>query len=57
MGLKWLVFKIGPLYLVGMWFNEDRIANTMKTHVYKRLGYVFEYYQLIDIIGKINVFR
>ena len=33
MGLKWLVFLIGPLDLIGMWFSEDQRANTIKTHV------------------------
>ena len=32
-GLKWLVFYIGPLDLIGMWFSEDQRANIIKTHV------------------------
>ena len=30
---KWFIFLIGPLYLIGMWFNEDQRANIIKTHV------------------------
>ena len=30
MGLKWLVFLIGPLHLIGMGFNEDQRANIIK---------------------------
>ena len=33
MGLKWLVFFIGPLDLIGMWFGENQIASIIKTHV------------------------
>ena len=33
MGLKWLIFLIGPLDLIGMWFGEDQRANILKTHV------------------------
>ena len=43
MGLKWHLFLIGPLYLIGMWFGEDERASTIKTHVSKRLDYVFKY--------------
>ena len=32
-GVIWILFLIGPLDLVGMWFCEDERANTMKTHV------------------------
>ena len=31
MGLKWLVFLIGPLYLIDMRFGEDQRANIIKT--------------------------
>ena len=31
MGLKWLVFLIGPMYLIGMWLSEDQRANIIKT--------------------------
>ena len=37
MGLKWLLFLIGPLDLIGMWFNDDQKVNIIKTHVQKRL--------------------
>ena len=30
MGLKWLAFLIGPLYLVGMWFGEYQRANIIR---------------------------
>ena len=43
MGLKWLIFLIGPLYLINTWFNEDQRANIIKTHVLKSLDYVFKY--------------
>jgi hypothetical protein len=33
MGLKWLVFLIKPMYLIGMWFGEDQSENTLKTRV------------------------
>ena len=38
MGLKWLVFLIKPLDLVGMWFGEDQRANITKTHTLKEIG-------------------
>ena len=31
--LKWLVFVIGPLDLIGMWFSEDERVSIIKTHV------------------------
>ena len=31
MGLKWLVFLIGPIDLIVMWFGEDQRANVRKT--------------------------
>ena len=33
MGLKWLLFLIGPLDLIGIWFREDQRANITKTRV------------------------
>ena len=30
---KWLVFLIGPLYLIGVLFHNDPRANNIKTHV------------------------
>ena len=33
MGLKWLIFLIGPLGLSGMWFRENERANIIKTHM------------------------
>ena len=35
MGLKWLVFLIEPLVLIGMWFGEDQ-EQTLKWHMFKR---------------------
>ena len=32
-GLRWLIFLIGPLYSIGMWFSEDQRANIKKTNV------------------------
>jgi hypothetical protein len=33
MGLKWLLFLMGPLDLIGMWFCVDQRPNITKTHV------------------------
>ena len=33
MGLKWLLFLIGPLDLIGIWFREDQRTNITKTRV------------------------
>ena len=30
---KWLIFVIGPLDLIGMWFGEDERASIIKRHV------------------------
>ena len=38
MGLKWLVFLIRPLYLIGMWLGEDQRANIIKTTFLKEIG-------------------
>ena len=35
MGLKWLVFLIKTLYVIGMWFSEDQRASIIKTLVQK----------------------
>ena len=43
-GVIWLLLPIRPLCLIGMWFDEDQRANTIKTQVWKRLDNVFEYY-------------
>ena len=33
-GVIWFLFLIGPLHLIGsMWFGEDQIVITIKTHV------------------------
>ena len=37
MGLKWLVFYIGPLDLIGMWFGEDQRANIVNTTCLKEI--------------------
>ena len=54
MGLMWLVFLIGPLYLIGMWFNEDQRANIIKIHAQKRLDCVFKYYKLRTLHSIVN---
>ena len=43
MGLKWLVFSIKPLCLIGIWFGDDQRADIIKTHVAERSDYVFKY--------------
>ena len=43
MGLKWLVFLIGPIDLIGMWFGEDQRENVIKTQCLKELDFVFKY--------------
>ena len=43
MGLKQLVFLIGPLYLIGMWFGEDQRTKIIRTLCFKRLDCVFKY--------------
>jgi hypothetical protein len=43
MGVIWFLFLINPLYLISMWLSEDHRANTIKTHVEKRLDYIYEY--------------
>jgi hypothetical protein len=35
--IKWLIFLMRLLDLIGMWFGEDQRANIIKTHVKKRL--------------------
>ena len=42
-GVMRLLFLIGRLNLIGMWFGEDQRANIIKTHVSKRLDCVFKY--------------
>ena len=34
-------FKIGDLYLLGMWLGMDQRTNIIHKHVLKRLDYVF----------------
>ena len=41
--LKWLVFLIGPLHLIGMLFNDDQRANIIKARVQMRLDCIFKY--------------
>ena len=38
MGLKWSVFLIGPIYLIGMWFGEDQRATYHKGTCIKEIG-------------------
>ena len=40
--IQLLFFLSRYIYLIGVWFGEDQIINTIKTHVYKRLDYVFK---------------
>ena len=56
MDLKWLIFLIGPLDLIGTKFNEDRRANIIKTHFQKRLDYIFrsEYITTLNSNGEHN---
>ena len=44
--VTWLCFSTS--YLICVWFGEDlQRANTIKTHVWKRLDYVFTFYQVL----------
>ena len=45
-GVIWLLFLLEHLYLIDVWLDKDHRTNTIKTHVYKRLDYVFKFYQL-----------
>jgi hypothetical protein len=47
MGLKWLIFLIGPLDLISMLFGEYQKGSIPKTHDQKRLDYVFTYQWLL----------
>ena len=42
MGLEWLDSLFKTLDLIDMWFGEDQRANITKTHVQKRLDYIFK---------------
>jgi hypothetical protein len=42
MGLKWLVFLTGPLYLFGVWFGEYQRANIIETRDSKKLDYILK---------------
>ena len=52
MGLKWFVFLIKPLDLIGTWFGEDQRANFMKRHVQREIGPCFQ--MLITIVHLIS---
>ena len=43
-GVIWLVSLIRHLYLIGAGLGEDQRTNIIKTHVYKRLDYLFKLY-------------
>ena len=43
MGLQWLIFFIGFLDLIGIWFGEDQTKNIIKKLFKKRLNYIFKY--------------
>ena len=48
MDLKWLVFLIGHLDLIGMWFNEDRRANIhSKDTCSEEIGLRFQIFLII----------
>ena len=38
-GLKWLVFFIGPLHLIDMWFGEDQRTNIVRTTCSKEIDW------------------
>ena len=42
MWLKWLVFWIGPPYLIGMSFGEDQRATILKTTCWKRIDLLLQ---------------
>jgi hypothetical protein len=42
-GVMQLLFLIGPLCLIGMWFSKDRKVIVIKTHAQRRLSCVFKY--------------
>jgi hypothetical protein len=41
MGLHWLVFLIGPVNLIDMWFGEDQRANIIKHTCLKEIALRF----------------
>lgn len=41
-GLKWSIFLMRFLYLIGMWIGEDRRGNIMKDTCLKEIGLCFE---------------
>jgi hypothetical protein len=47
MGLKWMVFLLKPLDLMGVWFGEDQRSYIIRIHVLKRLDYIFKYKLLL----------
>ena len=36
--LLWMLFLIGPLELISVWFSEDQRKNITKTHAQKEIG-------------------
>ena len=42
-----LLFWIGSLHLIAVWYCEDERANTTKIHVLKRLDNVFKFYKVL----------
>ena len=44
MGLKWLVFIVGPLFFIGVWIGEEQRTYILKTHVLREIGLLLQYY-------------
>ena len=51
-----LIFLIGCLFFIRLWFGEDQRTNIIKTHVWKKLDCVFKLHWLIphSIMKKIG---
>jgi hypothetical protein len=60
MGLKWLIFLIGPLGLSGMWFRENERANIFKDTCLEEIGLrlkisIINLHSIINTIERTNV--
>ena len=53
--VKWLIFLIGPLDLIVMWFSEDQRPNIIKTRVYNRSDYIFSFNNYSTLNGIHNL--
>jgi hypothetical protein len=49
MGVIWGLLLIKHLHLIGVYLGGDKRTNTIETHVYKGLDYVFNFYQLLSL--------